>query len=78
MCSFVNISMSKMRKNQTLVGIFCNNPRANGKILFLFGFCRWNQVDANLRVDLQKYIIAAALYSCFMDTSSDRPQLFWF
>lgn len=64
-----------MHNNQTRVGIFCNNPRANGKILL--GFCRWNQVDANLGVGLQKYIIAAALYSCFVDTSSDQPKEFF-
>lgn len=59
MCSFVKISVSKMRKNRSLVGVLCNNPRANGKKLL--GLCGWNQVDANLQVDLQKHIIAAAL-----------------
>ncbi len=61
-CSFVKISMSKMSKNQTLVGIFCNNPRANGKILL--GFCRWNQVDANIWEDDQTYGAWKYVHTC--------------
>jgi len=40
--------------------IFCNNTKANGKILFCF--CRVNQ-GANLRFGLQKYVLTAAFYS---------------
>jgi len=36
--------------------LFCNNPKASGKVLL--SFCRGNQGDVNLRVGLHKYVTA--------------------
>jgi len=50
--------------------VFCNNTKANGKILFCF--CRVNQGVANFRFGLQKYVLTAAFYSSLKWT--EHPQ----
>ncbi len=39
----------------------CNNPKANAKIVLGLVY---STSDANVRADLQKYVVAAALYWC--------------
>ncbi len=62
-CSFVKNIMNEMCKNHKLLWvtelIFCNNPKADGKIVL--GFSRENQVGANVCVGLQKCHHCSAL-----------------
>jgi len=48
--------------------IFCNNTKANGKILL--GFCWGKQGDAIFWVGLQKYIITAAVDCLYISSNA--------